>query len=312
MGKPKKIICLMGPTACGKTQLAIDLVQQFPFEIISVDSAMVYRGMNIGTAKPSSEELQKAPHRLIDICDPSVPYSAGQFQEDALREINKIHEQGCIPLLVGGTMLYFHLLQHKMADLPSANEKLRQEISQEAHEKGWLTLHKKLEKIDPVAADSIHPNDSQRIQRALEVYYTTGQTITEIQNTESPRCLPFEVINVIVAYQDRTKLHQKIEKRMDQMLKDGLVEEVTHLYERGDLRSDLPSMRTVGYRQIWSYLANDDDYKDMRERAIFATRQLAKRQYTWLRRWKSATWFASENPKLLEEVINWLSSQLSK
>ncbi|WP_423064102.1 tRNA (adenosine(37)-N6)-dimethylallyltransferase MiaA [Candidiatus Paracoxiella cheracis] len=302
----------MGPTACGKTKLAIELVQQFPLEIISVDSAMVYRGMDIGTAKPSKEELKKAPHRLIDICDPATPYSAGQFCEDALREIKLIHAQNYTPLLVGGTMLYFYLLQHGVADLPTADQNTRDKITQNANEKGWPAMHAQLQEIDPKAAATIHANDSQRIQRALEVYYMTGQTISEIQDAESLKSLPFDVINLIVAYENRVELHQKIAKRFDQMLKNGFIDEVKQLYERGDLNPDLPSMRTVGYRQAWSYLSGDCDYDTLRERAIVATRQLAKRQYTWLRRWKNATWFASEDPTLLEHVANSLSSQLLK
>ena len=223
MNIEQKIICLMGPTACGKTQLAIDLVQQFPCDIISVDSAMVYRDMDIGTAKPSLQELHKAPHRLINICDPATPYSAGQFCVDARREIKSIHAQGRIPLLVGGTMLYFHLLQHGVAELPTADQAAREKISQQARENGWPVLHQQLKKIDPKIAAAIHPHDSQRIQRALEVYYTTGQTMSDIQNAQPLNALSYKNINIVVAYEERATLHRKIAQRFAQMLEDGFI-----------------------------------------------------------------------------------------
>lgn len=300
----------MGPTACGKTHFAIEFVQQFPCDIISVDSAMVYRAMDIGTSKPSTQELQKAPHRLINICDLGTPYSAGQFYKDAVREIKSIHQQNRIPLLVGGTMLYFHLLQRGVANLPRADKNVREKISQEADEKGWPAMHRQLQQIDSKIANAIHLNDSQRIQRALEVYYATGQTMSEIQAAQLSKTLPYENINVVVAYEKRAELHHKIEKRFDQMLKNGLVDEVKKMYERGDLDPDLPSMRTVGYRQVWCYLTGKYNYDTMRERAIIATRQLAKRQYTWLRGWKNAKWFASEDPQLFDHVSAYLSLKL--
>lgn len=310
MNIEQKIICLMGPTACGKTQLAIDLVQQFPCDIISVDSAMVYRDMDIGTAKPSLQELHKAPHRLINICDPATPYSAGQFCVDARREIKSIHAQGRIPLLVGGTMLYFHLLQHGVAELPTADQAVREKISQQARENGWPVLHQQLKKIDPKIAAAIHPHDSQRIQRALEVYYTTGQTMSDIQNAQPLNALSYKNINIVVAYEERATLHRKIAQRFAQMLEDGFIAEVQRLYERGDLHSDLPALRTVGYRQVWSYLTGEYDYATMCTRAIVATRQLAKRQYTWLRRWQHAHWFASEDQQLCAHVTDYVSSKL--
>ena len=301
----------MGPTACGKTDFAIELVQQFPCDIISVDSAMVYRTMDIGTSKPSTQQLQKAPHRLINICDPATPYSAGQFYKDAVREIKSIHQQNRIPLLVGGTMLYFHLLQRGVANLPHADNNVRQKISQQADQEGWPVMHRQLQQIDPRIANAIHFNDSQRIQRALEVYYATGKTMSEIQAAQPSAVLPYENINVVVAYEQRAELHRKIEKRFDQMLKNGLVDEVKKMYERGDLNPQLPSIRTVGYRQVWCYLTGEYNYNTMRERAIIATRQLAKRQYTWLRGWKNAKWFAAgEDPRLFDRVSAYLSLKL--
>lgn len=303
------VICLMGPTACGKTQLAIDIVQKFSCEIISVDSAMVYRGMDIGTAKPTAEELAIAPHRLINICDPAEPYSVGRFCEDARREINDILNKEKIPLLVGGTMLYFHLLQQGFTDLPGADENVRNKIDKAAQEKGWPAMHQELAMIDPHAVEHIHPNDSQRIQRALELYYTTGQTMSELQATQTFKPLPYKIVNLITAYKDRKTLHQLIAKRFDTMLKSGFLDEVRSLYRRGDLNENLPAIRTVGYRQVWSYLKGEYDEATMRERAIVATRQLAKRQYTWLRRWKDATWCYHEDaiaPR--EKIFNLLQS----
>ena len=281
------VICLMGPTASGKSNLAVELVQRLPCEIISVDSAKVYRGMNIGTAKPSLEELKRAPHRLIDLCDPTQNYSAGQFYKDARREIKDIHQMGKMPLLVGGTMLYFWHLQKGIADLPQGNQTIRAEILNEANKLGWSTLHQKLKKIDSKSAERIHPNDAQRIQRALEIYRSTGQTLSDIQQQHNSQPPQYHVINVILAPEDRIQLHQRIAERFTKMLDKGFVDEVKQLRQRGDLHADLPSIRTVGYRQVWAYLEGKYDYSTMTERGIIATRQLAKRQFTWLRRWKN-------------------------
>ena len=301
------VVCLMGPTASGKTRVAIELVRRLPFEIISVDSAMVYREMDIGTAKPSQQTLADAPHRLINLCDPKEPYSAGQFYQEASREIQKIHQQNRIPLLVGGTMLYFHVLQQGFSDLPSADKTLRNKIQQEADQKGWEALHQKLSHLDPEAARQIHSNDSQRIQRALEVYALTGQPLSAIQKIKQLPPMPYRFINIIIAPEKRELLHQRIADRFDQMLKNGFIEEVQQLYHRGDLNADLPAIRTVGYRQAWAYLKGKYDYDTMRLKAIAATRQLAKRQLTWLRRWKNATWFDSENPQVVEQIVSLLS-----
>jgi len=274
----------MGPTASGKTAVAMDFAQQGAFEIISVDSAMVYRGMDIGTGKPSREELAKAPHRLIDIRDPSEPYSAADFRLDAIREIESVLANGKIPLLVGGTMLYFRALQQGLASLPAADPEIRAELAEEAKNAGWPALHKKLAVVDPEAALRIHPNDQQRIQRALEVYQQTGQPMTALLVDEKPA--DFNFINIAIIPSDRAVLHERIAKRFHQMLALGLVDEVKAMFERDDLSPDLPSIRAVGYRQVWAHLAGEIDYDEMVERGIIATRQLAKRQHTWLRGWE--------------------------
>lgn len=308
MLKPPTIINLMGPTASGKTALAMELVGQLPVDIISVDSAMVYRGMDIGTAKPTAEELKQAPHRLLDICDPNEIYSVGRFCEEAWKEINKIHQEERIPLLVGGTMLYFHALKKGLATLPSANEEIRKEICSQASEKGWSALHKKLASIDPQAAKKIHPNDGQRIQRALEIYHATGKPMSSFYESQKNQSSPkINTINLIISPKERVVIHQRIEKRFDQMLAHGLIDEVKALFNRGDLNEDLPSLRTVGYRQIWRYLKGDCDYATMRETAIAATRQLAKRQFTWLRRFEDAKWFDADSSALQKKMIHYLN-----
>lgn len=302
MMQKKQIICLMGPTAAGKTPLAIELVQQLPCDIISVDSAMVYRGMDIGTAKPDAETLKVAPHRLIDIRDPLDAYSAGQFREDALQEIDAILAKDRIPLLVGGTMLYFRVLQQGIANLPRADAALRATLEERAAKEGLESLHQELAKIDSKAALRIHPNDSQRIQRALEVYQLSGRTITEWQETETNPLQQYSLLNLAIAPNERAVLHQRIEQRFDLMLKEGFIEEVEQLYHRGDLSADLPSIRSVGYRQVWEYLAGQVSRDEMREKAIAATRQLAKRQLTWLRSWPDVHWLESGQTNLVEAV----------
>lgn len=285
----QSIICLMGPTAAGKTAIAIELVKQFPCDIISVDSAMIYRGMDIGTAKPSVEELAIAPHRLINIRDPAESYSAADFCHDATREIEKIIAQDRIPLLVGGTMMYFNALQHGLSVLPEADDDVRLMLEQQAEEIGWLAMHEKLQQIDPQAAARIHPNDPQRIQRALEVYTLMGQTLTELQACK-PLPSPYRFINFAITPDDRAVLHQRIAQRFDQMLAQGFIEEVEKLYVRGDLQVNMPAIRAVGYRQAWEYLQGTINKEQLREQGIAATRQLAKRQLTWLRSWNKLTW----------------------
>ncbi len=292
--KSKPVICLMGPTASGKTPLAVQMVEQFPCEIISVDSAMVYRGMDIGTAKPDAETLLTAPHRLIDICDPAEAYSAGMFREDALREIDDILATGKIPLLVGGTMLYFRVLLQGLADLPRADEGLRATLNERADREGWENLHAELARVDPAAAARIHANDAQRIQRALEVFMITGKAISEHQRTDTSPLAGFDVLNLALMPATRTKLHERIARRFHQMLDHGFVEEVRKLRSRGDLTPDMPSIRSVGYRQVWDFLAGAIDETQMREYAIAATRQLAKRQMTWLRTWPDCQYIDSD------------------
>lgn len=305
------IICLMGPTASGKTPLAVEIVQRFPCEIISVDSAMVYRGMNIGTAKPSAEILQIAPHRLIDILDPKECYSAGQFRTDALREIDDIIAHGKIPLLVGGTMLYFRVLQQGIAKLPTADKALRAELQEKANREGWESLHAMLANVDPAAAARIHVKDSQRIQRALEVYQLSGKTMTAWQKEETSPLSGYDVHNLALIPSDRAQLHARIAKRFSQMLEEGLIEEVSLLFERGDLTPDLPSIRSVGYRQVWDYLSGKLTIDAMQDQAIAATRQLAKRQLTWLRTWKPIDFLDSESPMKLEQVVGILDKIIS-
>ncbi len=276
-------IFLMGPTASGKTDLAIHLVQEYPIDIISVDSSMVYKGLDIGTAKPSADELALAPHRLIDIRDPAQPYSAADFREDALREMAEISARGRIPLLVGGTMLYFKVLRDGLANLPEANEEIRADIMKQAQAEGWPAVHQKLAEVDPVTAARLKPTDSQRLQRALEVYYVTGQPLSALHEQQEVQTLPYNVIEFALLPKERTILHERIERRFDLMLANGFIEEVRALKARDDLHLDLPAIRSVGYRQVWEYLDGLYDAEEMRFRAIVATRQLAKRQHTWLR-----------------------------
>ncbi|HEJ9487698.1 MULTISPECIES: tRNA (adenosine(37)-N6)-dimethylallyltransferase MiaA [Proteus] len=305
--KPKAIF-LMGPTASGKTALAIALRQKLPVDIISVDSALIYRGMDIGTAKPDANEQSLAPHRLIDILDPAFPYSAADFRRDALNAMEEITAAGRIPLLVGGTMLYFKALLEGLSPLPSANSDVRAEIEKKAAEQGWEAIHKELAFVDPVAAQRIHPNDPQRLSRALEVYLISGKTMTELTKI-SGESLPYDVYQFAIAPKDRNVLHQRIEARFKQMLTCGFEDEVKSLYERGDLHEDLPSVRCVGYRQMWSYLSGEIDYDEMVYRGICATRQLAKRQITWLRGWNDIHWLDSEDPKQsLDTVLQVVSA----
>ena len=296
----------MGPTATGKTDLAIYLHEKINAEIISVDSAMVYQGLDIGTAKPSRDVLEKIPHRLIDICDPSESYSAARFQQDAYLAIDEIHKQGRIPILVGGTGLYFRALEYGLDKLPEADYGIRAEIEAEAEAKGWLYMHKKLSKVDPKSALRINQNDTQRIQRALEVFEITGNALTELTNTKNKKSFQFPIKKIILSPDNRIELHKRVKKRFLRMLEIGLVEEVKSFYDRGDLSLDLPSMRLVGYRQIWRYLDNQISHTEMVERSIIATCQLAKRQITWCRAEKRAKWvdpYKSDIfPKILDDL----------
>lgn len=302
----------MGPTASGKTSLAIDLLSYLALEIISVDSAMIYRGMNIGTAKPSTLILKQAPHQLIDTHDPSDIYSAAEFRVDAITAIEATIKKGRIPLLVGGTMLYFHVLQQGIAHLPPANDDIRQALKNELDVLGLKKLHERLSVIDPIAARRIHPNDPQRILRALEVARVSGKTLTELQRTSTFSHSPYLFINIALLPDDRSVLHKTIATRFQTMLDAGLVEEVEQLFQRGDLQANLPSIRTVAYRQIWNYLLNNTSYTDMQERALIATRQLAKRQLTWLRSWPALHPLISNDKENIKKIIELIKINLSK
>jgi len=320
-------IFLMGPTASGKTDLAMALCDLLPCDIISVDSAMIYRGMDIGTAKPTPQELVRAPHRLIDICDPADTYSAADFRRDALEQMADITRRGRIPLLVGGTMMYFKALLHGMSGLPSASPELRQQIKQEAESFGWQHLYDELAAKDPVAAELIHPNNRQRLMRAIEVIRLTGQPISELWQAETGTSaqhqrsgiedytyftrwqadesgdLPYTVFQFALAPEERKVLHERIEKRFLALLEAGFLEEVRRLMARGDLSPELPSMRCVGYRQAWEYLSGDCDYETFVNRGVAATRQLAKRQLTWLRKWPDLHWLDSSDPQVVLETL---------
>lgn len=280
--KPTAIL-LMGPTASGKTGLAVSLCKRLPCDIISVDSAQVYRGMNIGTAKPDVELLQRAPHRLIDIRDPEDSYSAGDFVRDVRAEMTAIIAQGRIPLLVGGTMMYFRALTKGIAELPGANAVIRSEIDAIAADKGWPEVHRQLQAVDPRAAERIKPTDSQRLQRALEVFMASGKALTELQDEASAPEDDIAYLKLGLLIEPRRLLHERIEKRLAQMIEDGFIEELRALRERPGLSEDSPSMRAVGYRQFWEFLDGRCTLDEAKDRALFATRQLAKRQITWLR-----------------------------
>ena len=291
------VIAIMGPTASGKTGLALDIAAKVESEVISVDSALVYKGMDIGTAKPTQEEQAGVVHHLIDIIDPAQSYSVSQFVNDTNALIGDILARGKVPILAGGTMMYFNALINGISPLPKSDEKIRDEITQQAQRLGWSKLHDELRGVDPISGERIHPNDPQRITRALEVYRSTGKTLTHWQQQEGEKC-PYNIAQFAIAPADRTVLHERIATRFDLMLEQGFENEVVKLYERSDLHEDLPSIRSVGYRQMWQYLDGQLSYAEMRERGIIATRQLAKRQLTWLRGWEQVTWldtFANDN-----------------
>ena len=279
----QKAILLMGPTASGKTEFAISLSNRFPCDIISVDSALVYRGMDIGTAKPDTETLRRAPHQLIDIRDPEESYSAGEFVRDANAAIAESFRKGRIPLLAGGTMMYFRALTQGLADLPGADEVIRRDIDQEAAQKGWPAVHAKLAAVDPATAARLNPNDSQRIQRALEVYRSSGKPLSEWQDQGPADAPEVEFLKIGLQIEPRTVLHQRIAVRLDRMIASGYEDEVLRLRARPGLGRNSSSMRSVGYRQFWAYLDGDCGRDEARDKALYATRQLAKRQLTWLR-----------------------------
>ncbi|WP_213875526.1 tRNA (adenosine(37)-N6)-dimethylallyltransferase MiaA [Pseudomonas sp. dw_358] len=311
-------IFLMGPTASGKTDLAIELSKVLPCELISVDSALVYRGMDIGTAKPSKELLAAHPHRLIDIIDPAQSYSAAEFRRDALEAMADITRRGNIPLLVGGTMLYFKALQDGLADMPAADPLIRAELETQAATEGWQRLHDELARVDPESAARIHPNDPQRLIRALEVFRASGTSMSGhrarqlAQSTEVAASggaqLPYTVANLAIAPQDRQVLHRRIALRFEQMLEQGFVDEVIALRARSDLHPALPSIRAVGYRQVWDHLDGKLTAVEMQERGVIATRQLAKRQFTWLRSWADLHWLDSLERDNLSRTLKYLAS----
>ena len=295
-------VLLMGPTGAGKSDIALRLAETLPLEIVSVDSALVYRGMDIGTAKPGAAGRARIAHHLIDIRDPAQSYSAGEFARDASLAMQEIWRRGRQPLLVGGTMLYFHALSHGIAQLPPADPAVRADIEREARASGWAALHRELQRVDPEAAARIHANDPQRIQRALEVQRLTGETITKLQQKSVPVLAGVEVEEFAVAPPERRDLHSRIEARFDAMMQAGLLAEVRALYERGELNAEHPSMRAVGYRQLWRHLAGQCSLEESRKQAIAATRQLAKRQLTWLRRRVRARWLDATHPDAPESM----------
>ncbi len=298
------IIFIMGPTATGKTELAMQLADRLDTEIISVDSAMVYRDMNIGTAKPDNVTLEKYPHHLIDICDPAESYSAASFHEDANKLIQSILEKNKIPILVGGTGLYFRSLEQGLAELPEANYRIRQDLESKATKIGWHEMHNRLKSIDPQSAERINENDSQRIQRALEVYEITGISMSELLAVGRAKAMILSPTKILLMPDDRAELHERIHKRFLDMLSSGLVEEVENLFQRDDLSLDKPAMRLVGYRQVWRHLAGEIDYETMVEEAVAATRQLAKRQMTWFRNESAAKCYEPLEKGIVESIMS--------
>lgn len=307
---PPPVIVLMGPTASGKTPLAMSLAGALPIEIVSVDSAQVYRDMDVGTAKPSPSDRRAVTHHLIDVIDPTETYSAARFRDDAMRVLGDIAARGRIPLLAGGTMLYFKALREGLSELPEANAEVRAAIDVEAAQRGWPRLHAELAEVDPVTAARLKPNDAQRIQRALEVFRLTGKPMSAMLARRERAELPLRLIQIALAPSDRSFLHRRIEERFDAMLGAGLVEELRSLRERYALRSDLPSMRCVGYRQAWEFIEGKISRKELRERGVFATRQLAKRQLTWLRAMPDIAVFDCLAPGIAASVRTMIETEL--
>jgi len=301
-----RLLCLAGPTASGKSAASMAIADVLPIEIINVDSATIYQGMDIGTAKPDAQARAKVPHHLLDILDPAHAYSAAQFLNDAKRCIADIQQRGKTPLLVGGTMLYFKVLKDGIDDLPSASATLRADIQGQAQSKGWPAMHAELARVDPVTAQRLAPNDRQRIGRALEIYHGTGRPISSFFD---PNRAPEQSLHLIsLEPNDRQVLHQRISERFDLMLEEGLIAEVQALMARGDLHDDLPSIRCVGYRQIWAHLQGQDSLEQAREKAIAATRQLAKRQLTWLRSMSERHVIDSLAPDAIDQVRQQVAS----
>ncbi|MGQ0697907.1 MAG: tRNA (adenosine(37)-N6)-dimethylallyltransferase MiaA [Panacagrimonas sp.] len=304
----KPVVCLMGPTASGKTGLSLALAERLsargqPVEIVSVDSAQVYRGMDIGTAKPEAAARAEVPHHLIDICDPADPYSAARFRADARAAMSDIHARGRLPLLVGGTMLYFRALTSGLSELPSADASMRTRITAQADNEGWPALHAQLAKLDPVTALRLHPNDGQRIQRALEVVETTGQPLSSLHGARPATAIDLVFLKLALIPAQRAELHRRIEQRLREMMANGFVNEVAQLRSRGDLNPSLPSVRAVGYRQLWAHLDGEYGLVEAGEKTLAATRQFAKRQITWLRSEHDLCWLNSEAPDAVELAL---------
>ena len=311
LNKLPPAIAILGPTASGKSNLALSITDHFPIEIISIDSAQVYRYMDIGSAKPDPQILTKIPHHLINLIDPDQQYSAAQFRHDALLTMKEITLRGNIPLLVGGTMLYFKALREGLSDLPPADQQIRKEIEASAAEKGWSTLHHLLQSVDPMSAERIQPNDSQRIQRALEIYYLTGKPMSQQMVSSQPASIPYRLISIALLPSDRKVLHQRIQHRFETMLEMGLIEEVRSILSQFSLTLEMPSMRCVGYRQVYQYLQGQLSLMELREKGAAATRQLAKRQLTWLRSMDSLTEFDCLANDLVEQVLRYLQTMLN-
>ncbi|MES1927916.1 tRNA delta(2)-isopentenylpyrophosphate transferase [Salinisphaera dokdonensis CL-ES53] len=304
------VVFLLGPTASGKTGLAVELVETLNAEIVSVDSAMVYRGMDIGTAKPDADTLARAPHALVDIRDPADPYSAADFRRDAIAEIERIHAAGKLPLLTGGTSLYFRALEHGLSDMPGRDERLRAELTREAEALGWGALHERLAAIDAPTAARIHRNDAQRIQRALEIHALSGEAPSVLHARDkaarNAARLPWSITKLVVAPTARSTLHERIASRFKSMMSQGFYEEVEKLHARPDLDLELPAIRAVGYRQLWQVMSGQLTLEQGVERAIFASRQLAKRQLTWLRSIEGANWLVSDEKPDIKQALSYL------
>jgi len=306
-----RAVFLLGPTASGKTAVALALAQRFPVEVVSVDSAQVYRGMDVGTAKPDARTRERVPHHLVDLTDPTDPYSAGRFRDDALRLAREIAARGHLPVFAGGTMLYYRALTHGLADLPSASATIRDELDREAASRGWPALHAQLAAVDSVTAARLDPNDAQRIQRALEVFRASGKPLSE-HIARAPRALPFAALRISLEPSDRAALHRRIAQRFAQMLRDGLVAEVCSLRERFALHENLPAMRAVGYRQVWETLEGRAPQATLEARGTAATRQLAKRQLTWLRAMDDVERFDCLRPDLAAAVIDRVAREVER
>jgi tRNA dimethylallyltransferase len=307
----RRCVCLVGPTACGKTDLALSVAERLPVEIVSMDSAMVYRALDIGTAKPPRDVRARIPHHLVDILDPSEAYSAGSFARDARAAIDDIAGRGRLPLIVGGTLLYLRALRDGLAELPRANAAVRAELDEQAVAMGWAAMHERLRTVDPDAAARIAPEDRQRIQRALEIHALTGQPMTELQRRGPRESMDLEIATVAIAPAARAELGGRIERRFDDMVRLGFVEEVASLRSRGDLTLDLPALRAVGYRQIWLHLDGAFDWPEARRRALVATGQLAKRQLTWIRSDRFSEQWPSFAPGLASRFLSWVERSIA-